>query len=167
MRSTQQKLLLALYLSLFFLLLASPVSFVVTNTFTNIFHINTIQNGVPTLLGLLIHFIVFFIVAVVFLFTINKENYTFSGLANPADMLECSGARLFAQNNDCDKCAEVANSVLANPFGADATEKNIRDICSKSCKHSTTVDLVAQKCGNINKPHDFLPKSGCGNSTPI
>ena len=82
-------------------------------------------------------------------------------------MLECSGARLFAQNNGCNECANIANNVLANPFSAHVTEKNIRASCSQSCNNKASVDMVAQKCGNIKKPHDFLPKSECSDNTLI
>jgi len=119
------------------------------------FNQNTIVNSKPTIVGLLLHFVIFFIIVLIFLF-VNKENYTFSGLANPANMLECNNAMLFAQNNDCNDCADVATKALGNPFGVNT--KDIIKKCSKSCKIKPIVDLVAQACGNIQPPQNFLPK---------
>ena len=81
MRSTKQTLLLALYMSLFFIVLASPVSFTLTNMLTNTFDRNTIKNGVPTLLGVILHTLLFFIVVAIFLFTVNRGKLCFFGIS--------------------------------------------------------------------------------------
>lgn len=110
------------YATLLFLLIASPIMFSITQkTIGSLSGIRISNNGCPTMLGLIIHAVVFFVIIRLLLALKNTtENYVpklgYDGLASPGSMMRCNTFRLMAENANSQTCSNAATTCLTNPF---------------------------------------------------
>jgi large-conductance mechanosensitive channel len=68
--STGQKWLLSLIYGLLFLIIASPFMYKLTGTLTNMISFKTSENGCPNIYGLILHSVVFFLLARLIMFIV-------------------------------------------------------------------------------------------------
>jgi hypothetical protein len=165
--SEGQKWLVILILVVLFSLLASACGWKCTGSMFKLLNLPAEQvqplvNGCPTLLGLVLHAVLFgILIRVVMLIPFaGGEGYKYPGyrgLAAPGDMLSCNRAQLFAHDTGVTQCAEAANFCMQYPGTPLCTA--LVDICTE--KSGTEVGNAMQICRNISGPQDYFPTRCC------
>ena len=92
---------------------------------------------------------------------VDRESYTgYTGLADPADMMACNAAQLYASDTGHEQCAQAAQYCMQYPGTRGCREKT--DACTKGC--SPDVAQRMQACSHICGPLDYFPSNHCGAS---
>ena len=134
-----QNWLFALYLSLLFILLSNPLTYRLTNSIFSLIGLDTAINGCPTIAGISIHMVVFFLIAVLIL-SQEKEHFTsFSGMGEPSKFLGCNSAQLQAQNKGDKDCDKAANHCMLSP-----NSPKCNDLLGKC-----PMRVIHEQCGHL------------------
>ena len=132
MTMNKHNCLLALVVTLLFILISSPCMYKITGKTTSLVNWETSSNGCPNLMGLLLHTIVFLVlVSVIIMLTKSKEAFGFRGLVDPANMLMINNLRIEAQDKGCD-VDEVIRQVQLHPYNKKKAKKAV-EYCRKNC----------------------------------
>ena len=132
MTMNKHNCLLALVVTLLFILISSPCMYKITGKTTSLVNWETSNNGCPNLMGLLLHTIVFLLLASVIIMLMNtKEGFGFRGLVDPANMLMINNLRIEAQDKGCD-VDEVIRQVQLHPYNKKKAKKAVA-YCRENC----------------------------------
>lgn len=150
--SEKNKWLLSLLLAALFIIVACPLTFRLTGFLTKSIGLTTSSDkGCPNWIGLLIHSVVFFLLAraLLQLPLWGKESYwappidgrLFMGLADGGRMNAVNGAEIVAQNHGCGECVKACQVCARYPFGKECSDA--RGNCTlKNCPYPDTVRKV-------------------------
>jgi len=178
--SELSKWMISFWSALLFLLIASPFMFKLTGGLFKSLGLKTQRNGCPNWIGLLIHAVVFaLLIRLMMMIPLpgvnNKEaydsfspevwdkyNYNFydgyTGLANPAGMMNYNTAYLRAKEARCDECVKAASACMRDPFSI-ACIRGV-DVCNQTCENVGVIDAI--NAGQCNSPiRDYFPKGSC------
>lgn len=109
--SGKTKWVISLWSGLVFLIIASSIMYRITGSVFGIFGLKIQNNGCPNWIGLLIHSVVFIILIRVMMeipipgteetFCPSNFHKGYTGLVNPASMVACNRAQLYAMEQGC------------------------------------------------------------------
>ena len=164
MLTEKQKWLISLYSGLLFLVVASPLVYLITGGLTRFLGMDTSTKGCPNWKGLALHAIVFAIlVRVMMMIPAVSEKWAppigdlmYLGLSNPAAMLRANAAQLAAENNGCSACADTAKTCMRDPRTEGCTKAQA-NCNSQTCNNPSVVQRVHTASQIGQTPQYFAP----------